>query len=239
MLNILISIVFYLTALCTFIIIGPLFVISSFILSDFLMYKMSKFVCYITLCSLGVRIEKRGKIPIDGSLIYMFNHGSFIDAFIFAQCTKGPCTALVAKENYDYPIWKSMLKRWKAIPINRENKDEAIKSIERAQEVINQGFDIIILPEGTRTITGKMKRFKKGGFHMAYNTKTPIQPVGCIGAFEFKPKNRWTISPRKVIVNFGEMITPDTYEALGVEGLIRKTENEIKKLTNGKFEDEE
>ena len=32
---------------------------------------------------------------------------------------------------------------------------------------------------------------------------------------------------------------PDTYEALGVDGLIQKTENEIKKLTNGKFEDEE
>ena len=74
---------------------------------------------------------------------------------------------------------------------------------------------------------------------MAINTKTSIIPVGISGAFEFKPKNRWTISPRKVIVNFGEMITPDTYEALGVEGLIRKTENEIKKLTSGKFEDEE
>ena len=74
---------------------------------------------------------------------------------------------------------------------------------------------------------------------MAYNTKTPIQPIGCTGAFEFKPKNRWTISPRKVIVNFGDIIMPDTYEALGVDGLIQKTENEIKKLTNGKFEDEE
>ena len=112
--------------------------ISSFILPDLLMYKMSKFVCYITLCSLGVRIEKRGKIPIDGSLIYMFNHGSFIDAFIFAQCTKGPCTALVAKENYDYPIWKSMLKRWKAIPINRENKDEAIKCFLKSAELGNE-----------------------------------------------------------------------------------------------------
>ena len=111
MLNILISLVFYFIALCTFIIIGPLFVILSFILPDVLMYKMSKFVCYITLLSLGVRIEKRGNVPEDGSLIYMFNHGSFIDPFIFTQCMKGPCTALVAKENYNYPIWKSMLKR--------------------------------------------------------------------------------------------------------------------------------
>ena len=73
---------------------------------------------------------------------------------------------------------------------------------------------------------------------MAYNTKTAIQPVGCIGAFEFKPKNRWTISPRKVIVNFGEPIRSDVYPKLGVDGLIKKTEEAIQELTNGKFEDE-
>ena len=168
----------------------------------------------------------------------MFNHTSFIDAFVFALCMKGPCTALIAKKNYDYPIWNLMLKRWKGIPIERKNHEQAIKSIEIAQGLIDQGFDIIVLPEGTRTITGNMSRFKKGGFHMAYNTQTPIQPVGCIGAFEFKPKNRWTISPRKVIINFGDPINPSSYERLGINGLLQKTEEAIKNLTNGKFEDE-
>ena len=238
MLSIIISIIFYIIALGVFIIIGPLFVITSFILPDNLMYKASRLVSYLTLLSLGVRVEKRGFTPPNDNFIYMFNHASFIDPFIFALCMKGPCTAIVARENYNYPIWKSMLKRWRAIPIDRHNRDSAIQSIESAQEIINQGYDIIILPEGTRTLTGHMRRFKKGGFHMAYNTKTPIQPVGCIGAFEFKPKNRWTISPRKVIVNFGEPIRSDVYPKLGVDGLIKKTEEAIQELTNGKFEDE-
>ena len=73
---------------------------------------------------------------------------------------------------------------------------------------------------------------------MAYNTKTPIMPVGCIGAFEFKPKNRWTLSPRKIILNYGEPIDPSCYDELGVNGLVKKTEEEIKRLTNRKFEDE-
>ena len=73
---------------------------------------------------------------------------------------------------------------------------------------------------------------------MAYNTKMSIVPIGCIGAYEFKPKTRWTVSPRTITVNFGSPINPDIYEELGVEGLLKKTEEEIKRLTDGKFEDE-
>lgn len=220
-------------------IIGPLFVIFSFLLPKYWMYRSSQLVCYLVLKSLFVRVTTNGSPPKEGNYIYMFNHGSFIDPFVFAYIMESPCTALIAKENYRYPIWKSMLKRWDAIPIDRSNKQAAIESVKAAEEFLKTGMNVIILPEGTRTITGNLSRFKKGGFHMAYNTKIPIVPIGCIGAFEFKPKNRWTISPRTVIINFGDIIMPDTYESLGVDGLIQKTENEIKKLTNGKFEDEE
>ena len=65
----------------------------------------------------------KGSPPKEGSYIYMFNHGSFIDPFVFAYTMNAPATALVAKENYRYPIWNLMLKRWKAIPIERKNKD--------------------------------------------------------------------------------------------------------------------
>ena len=131
-----------------------------------------------------------------------------------------------------------MLKRWDAIPVDRSNKEAAIQSVKAAEIFLKTGMNVIILPEGTRTITGKLSRFKKGGFHMAYNTKIPIVPIGCIGAFEFKPKNRWTLSPREITINYGEPIDPSIYDSLGVEGLLKHTEQEIKRLTNRKFEDE-
>ena len=168
----------------------------------------------------------------------MFNHSSFIDPFIFAYAMNAPTTALIAKENYQYPIWNSMLRRWQAIPIDRKNKQAAINSIKAAEKFLLTGINVIILPEGTRTITGKLSRFKKGGFHMAYNTKISIVPVGCIGAFDFKPKNRWTLSPQEITVNFGSVINSDIYDKLGVDELLKKTELEIKYLTKGRFEDE-
>ena len=236
--KIIISIFVYLVSFSSFVVIGPLFVILSFFLSGKSLYQLSRFVCWAILKSFFIKIKKEGNPPKHGTYIYMFNHGSFIDVFLFGYSMKGPCTAVIAKENYSYPIWGSMLKRWKAIPIERKNKESARQSIAHAEDALSSGYDVVILPEGTRTITGKLKRFKKGGFHMAYNTKAPIVPVGCIGAFEFKPKNRWTLSPRTIIINYGEPTDPSTYESLGVDGLLKQTELEIKKLSNGKFEDE-
>tara|TARA_Y100000814_G_scaffold199604_1_gene146986 strand:- start:223 stop:939 length:717 start_codon:yes stop_codon:yes gene_type:complete len=238
MINQIRSIIIYFIAFNMLLIIGPLFIISSFLLPKSWMYKSSKVVCYLVLKSLFVNVKIKGVIPKEGNYIYMFNHGSFIDPFLFAYPMTSPCTALIAKENYNYPIWKSMLKRWNAIPIDRSNQEAAIASVKAAENFLKTGINVIILPEGTRTITGNLSRFKKGGFHMAYNTNIPIIPVGCIGAFEFKPKNRWTLSPRTITLNFGEPIASDTYQKLGVDGILKKTEEEIKRLTNGKFEDE-
>ena len=236
--RLLISIPIYLVATSVFIVVGLLFVVLSFILPIKLMYKSSRAVCWAMLKSLCVRTKIIGSPPPPGHHIYMFNHSSFVDVFLFAYLMKGPCTAVIAKENYSYPILGSMLKRFKGIPIERKNKKSAIKSIDRAQEMLSMGYDVVILPEGTRTTTGNLKRFKKGGFHMAFNTKAPIVPVGCIGAFEFKPKDRWSLSPRTITLKYGTPTDPSTYESLGVNGLLQQVEQQIKELTNRKFEDE-
>tara|TARA_A100001011_G_scaffold370429_1_gene426705 strand:- start:611 stop:1330 length:720 start_codon:yes stop_codon:yes gene_type:complete len=232
------SILIYLFSLFVFIPIGILFIITSFILPTHLMYKSATAVCWLMLKSLFIKLEIDGDIPSPGGRIYMFNHSSFIDVFLFAYLTPGNITAVIAKENYNIPVWGAMLKRFRAISIERKNKDSAIQTINIAEDRLSNGYDVILLPEGTRTLSGNLKRFKKGGFHMAINTNAPIVPVGCIGAYEFKPKDRWTLSPGTVKLICGKPIDPSTYSSLGLNGLVSKVEQEIQQLTNGKFEDE-
>ena len=232
------SILIYLFSLFIFLPSGILFIITSFILPTHLMYKSARIVSWLMLKSLFVKLEIDGDIPSPGGRIYMFNHSSFIDVFLFAYLTPGNITAVIAKENYNIPVWGAMLKRFRAIPIKRKNKDSAIQTINMAEDRLSNGYDVIILPEGTRTLSGNLKRFKKGGFHMAINTNAPIVPVGCVGAFEFKPKNRWNLSPGTVKLICGKPIDPSTYSTLGLNGLVSKVEKEIQQLTNGNFEDE-
>ena len=72
---------------------------------------------------------------------------------------------------------------------------------------------------------------------MAVNTKASILPIGSKGAFSFKPKNRWYIKPGLVELNVGNIINPDRYDELGVDGLIKEVRLQMKELTGYELEE--
>jgi len=173
----------------------------------------------------------KGQFPAMGTYIIMMNHSSFIDVFIFPLIPRGPWTGITAAENFKIPLFSTIINRIQAIPIDRKNRETAIKSIKKAELVLKQDIHIGILPEGTRTINGKIQKFKKGGFHMAINTNTAIIPVGISGAYNFKPKNRWWMKPGSISINIGNPTNVSEYSELGVDGLKNKVEQAIKELS--------
>jgi len=159
------------------------------------------------------------------------NHSSFLDVFIFPLIPRGHYTGVTASKNFKIPVFSTLIRRIQAIPIERKNLKAAIESIKRAEKVLKQNIHIGILPEGTRTLSGRLGPLKKGGFHMAINTNTPIVPVGVAGAFKFKPKNRWWTMRVPIIINIGEAINIDTYNELGLDGLKNVVEKKLKQLS--------
>jgi len=226
----LISLFLYVCAIPVFLICSFCLIICSFI-SLHLFYKIDKLFCRLILLSFGVFPKIKGSFPEKGTFIIMMNHSSFLDAFLFPLISRGAYTGVTAKENFKYPIFSYLIKRINAIPIDRKNTKEAIKSIQKAQIVLQSGTHIGILPEGSRTITGKMNPLKKGGFHMAMNTKASIIPVGVQGAFQCKPKNRWWIKPGFVILNIGSPIKYEEYHDWSIDGLLCSVEKKLKYLS--------
>ena len=148
----------------------------------------------------------------------------------------GQYTGVTAASNFNIPFFSSILRQIRAIPIQRNNLQKAIKSIERAEKVLENNIHIGILPEGTRTLSGRIGPLKKGSFHMAINTNTPIVPVGVSGAFSFKPKNRWWMRPAPIAINIGDAISAESYNELGLEGLMGVVEEKLKQLSGEKYE---
>ena len=224
------SLFLYVSGLVAFLLIAAVLLISGFIFLP-LFYKLDKLCCHIMMSALLVLPKIKGEFPLEGTYIIMMNHCSFLDVFIFPLIPKGPYTGVTAVENFKIPLFSSLLRHIQAIPVERKNRNAAIESIKKAEDVLKQGIHIGILPEGTRTIDGKMNALKKGGFHMAINTNTPIIPVGISGAYEFKPKNRWWMKPCLVTINIGDPISVDDYTILGVDGVSTKVENLLKSLS--------
>ena len=97
----------------------------------------------------------------------MMKHSSFIDVFLFPLIPRGYYSGVTASSNFKIPLFAALIRRIQAIPIDRGNLQSAIKSIKKAEHILNQGIHIGILPEGTRTVNGLLGPLKKGGFHMA------------------------------------------------------------------------
>jgi len=226
----LLSLFLYVNALFAFVCIALVLIIPSFVFLS-LFYRSVKVCCRFMLFSLFLWPKIRGQFPAEGTYIIMMNHSSFIDVFLFPLIPRGAWTGITAAENFKIPLFSTIINRIQAISIDRKNRDTAIQSIKKAEVVLRRGIHIGILPEGTRTIDGKIHDFKKGGFHMAINAHAPIVPVGIVGAYDFKPKNRWWIRPQAISINIGVPTNVSEYSDLGVNGLKNKVELAIKELS--------
>ena len=225
--NILISCFLYITSTFVFVLFGLPLVILSFI-SKKILFKYIPFFCRILLFSMGVRLKSIGHFPKNKNYVIMCNHTSFIDVFTFPCYINGYFTAISAKKNFKIPIFGTMLRAIKAIPIDRKNRQNAIRSIQNAEHFMKKSkYSVVILPEGTRTLDGKLKKFKKGGFHMALNAQLNILPMVSVGSFQYKPKNRFTLQPTIVTINIGDSIKTENHD---IESLMKVTYNEMSRL---------
>ena len=145
-----------------------------------------------------------------GPYLYMFNHVSMFDQFMIGAYVGHYITAIAAIETFRYPIFGIILKK---------------------------GIHIGIHPEGTRTLTGEIGRFKKGPFHLAKNTNATIVPIALRGGFRAKRKNDWRLQPGVLTVVFGEPISSTSYKELDIKelkDLVLKKIIELKKRSKYK-----
>ncbi|MGD9818626.1 MAG: lysophospholipid acyltransferase family protein [Desulfomonilaceae bacterium] len=103
---------------------------------------------------------------------------------------------VVKKELLKVPVWGWALWATGAIAIDRSNSATAIEKLNREKDTkLQDGWSMLIYPEGTRTPDGFLKELKKGAFMMAIQTGIPILPIVCNGAFKIMPKKMLAFRP--------------------------------------------
>ena len=195
-----------------FIIGGTIVILSTFVPIASVKFRVVRLFSRVLLWSLGVQLRVEGVFPNDQAYIFMSNHASFIDMFVLAAVTKDKFTGVMAAEQMNYPFWSWIVKRFGAIPIDRSDREAAVAAIEAAEDRLQKGYHVGILPEGTRTTNGKLGPLKKGGFHMALNTGAPIVLLGIEGSYRFKPKTSWLLRPGPVTVRVGPILSAERYK---------------------------
>ncbi len=116
-------------------------------------------------------------------MLYIANHTSMYD--ILAVLSVNPKTVVLAQNwVYSNPFFGKLAERARFYSVV-----DGIEAIEpKLQEAVQDGFSILIFPEGTRSMSGDINRFHRGAFYVAEKLNLPIQPLLIRGMFEILPK---------------------------------------------------
>jgi 1-acyl-sn-glycerol-3-phosphate acyltransferase len=143
--------------------------------------------------------------------IYMSNHVSNLDPPVFIPLLPGRCSVLVKSELFRIPILGTAMKMAELVPVERTNRESAIESVRAAADVMQHGLNMVIFPEGTRSVDGRLLPFKKGPFHLAMETGIPVVPVTILGTAECWPKGTWAMKPGIATLVFHAPVDPANF----------------------------
>jgi 1-acyl-sn-glycerol-3-phosphate acyltransferase len=162
----------------------------------------------VVLAAAGVRVAREDRAPLPGGpAIFMFNHASNFDIFAIA-CNLPPRARFIAKKQLGYiPIFGWALHLCGMVMIDRDNHKKAMQQIQQAAAKIRSGRPVLMAPEGTRSRSGELQPFKKGGFVMAIAAGVPVVPVAIHGAFAIQSPRSLRINPGTVRVVFMEPVS--------------------------------
>ena len=180
-------------------------------------------------------------LPNHGPVILVANHLSYADHLIIGAYVATKANRhfhFLAKKEYFYGYLKHWHNYVGAIPIDRQKGGKS--AIKLALKAIRYGKLIIIYPEGTRSLTGKIQRAKTGVARLALMSKAPVVPIGLIGTFEILPKGKYIPRLKKAEMHIGKpMNFKNYYNRKLSKKLLRevttKIMKEIAKLSNQKY----
>ncbi|KAJ8673010.1 hypothetical protein QAD02_004271 [Eretmocerus hayati] len=131
---------------------------------------------------IGINYQIRGKENIvkDVGAVVMINHQSNLDLCVLAELwpVLKNCTVISKKQVLYLGTFGLGSWLWGTIFIDRVKKEEAQTTVNSTAEIIKERkAKVLIYPEGKRHGGSSLLPFKKGGFHVAIDSQTPIQPV--------------------------------------------------------------
>jgi 1-acyl-sn-glycerol-3-phosphate acyltransferase len=157
-------------------------------------------------------------------VMFISNHSSHLDATLILTTLPPKWrnkTATAAAKDYFFDVW------WRSaftalvyggFPIERGGGERAT---DKAKELIGDGWNLIVFPEGTRSADGWMQRFRHGSARLAIDMDLPVVPIAIIGAYVAMPKGRFWPKPGRppIRMRYGGPLRPkegETHQAFSL-----------------------
>ncbi len=148
----------------------------------------------------GGRIEISGleNLPARGGVLFVSNHQGAFDIPLLLGFVPGLKGFVSKKENFRLPIVSIWMKLLHCIILDRKDLRQSAQAIARGIRDLKAGRSLVIFPEGTRSKSGTLQRFKEGSFKLATRSGATIVPLTIDGSYRLLEGNRGRITPAAV-----------------------------------------
>jgi 1-acyl-sn-glycerol-3-phosphate acyltransferase len=151
-------------------------------------------------------------VPATGGVILAANHASFLDPPLVGSGLKRDINYLARESLFRFPLVGAVLRSWNSVPVDRDGG--GAKGLKIILGRLLDGAGIILFPEGTRTLDGKLQPVRAGIGLVVAKSEAPVVPVRVFGTFEAFGRNVKFPRPKRIGVKYG---TPMRFEKLRAE----------------------
>jgi 1-acyl-sn-glycerol-3-phosphate acyltransferase len=189
-------------------------------------YQLTKFVFWI-IARVVFRFRWQGKeyFPTAGGALICSNHQSFFDPVLIGICFRKQLNYLARQSLFRSTVFGGICRYLDAIPIDRDGM--GLSGVKETLRRLKRGEIVVVFPEGTRTLDGRVGDFKPGICALVRRGKVPILPAAVDGAFDAWPRTRRFPRLTAMRTCFGPMLTCEQIDSLTDAELIAELRRRI------------
>jgi 1-acyl-sn-glycerol-3-phosphate acyltransferase len=187
----------------------------------------------LVLAGIQARVTGIDRLPRGRTAVYCANHTSNVDAPLLFHLLHPRLRMLYKVEFGKVPILGFAAPLAGFIPVERRNPDQSQAAVDLAAASVAHGHSFLVFPEGTRSRTGDLLPFKKGGFIMAIKAQVPVVPVALVGGRAAMTKGSRVIRPVTIDVRVGHPIETAGLTVHDRDRLVAQARGQIEDLLSG------